>query len=238
MISFIGAAVVGVLSGAAVNATAYGLPTRLQRQWQAVGLPDALDAGGAPLRLQDALPWRAGKPGEQLQAWFVTFAALLGALACVYGYGWEWQSVWLYSAYLALLALVVIDLRTLLLPDAITLPLVWAGLLFHALFYPWELITAVYGAAFGYITLWLPSEIVKVVTGKTVMGHGDFKLNAALGAWLGVGAMPGVFLVAGGGFVLVAGLLALMGRVDRQAPLPFGPWLIVGGIIQFVINIT
>src|SRR5690606_13574626 len=124
----------------------------------------------------------------------------------------------------ALLALAVIDARTMLLPDAITQPLLWAGLLVNlaaGLFAP--LPHAVAGAAAGYGALWLIAAGFHLFTGKEGMGQGDVKLLAALGAWFGWQALPAIVLLASAAGVAAGLALLLAGRTRRGQPLPFGP---------------
>lgn len=134
-----------------------------------------------------------------------------------------------------LIALTGIDIDTQLLPDNITLPLMWAGLLAAAVFgastasLPVDLRSAVIGAAAGYISLWLVFWAFKLITGKEGMGYGDFKLFAALGAWLGWQLMPLIILLsAASGAFLGIFLIVVRGR-DRTVPIPFGPYLAVAG---------
>lgn len=128
----------------------------------------------------------------------------------------------------SLLVLALIDLDTYLLPDSITLPLLWAGLLFNlfAEFVP--LASAVSGAAFGYLVLWLIYQLFKLATGKEGMGYGDFKLLAAIGAWLGVTSLFSVVLFASvSGIVFGLSIQTIRGKKKTEA-FPFGPCLVMG----------
>jgi leader peptidase (prepilin peptidase) / N-methyltransferase len=136
----------------------------------------------------------------------------------------------------ALIALTGIDIDHQLLPDNITLPLMWAGLLAAVVIAPVSGAAlpvspkdAIIGAAAGYISLWLVFHAFKLVTGKEGMGYGDFKLFAALGAWLGWKVLPLVIVLsAATGAVLGILMIALQGR-DRRTPMPFGPYLAAAG---------
>jgi leader peptidase (prepilin peptidase) / N-methyltransferase len=136
----------------------------------------------------------------------------------------------------ALIALTGIDIDHQLLPDNITLPLMWAGLLAAVAIGPMPGAAlpvspkdALIGAAAGYISLWLVFHAFKLVTGKEGMGYGDFKLFAALGAWLGWKVLPMVIVLsAATGAVLGILMIVLRGR-DRRAPMPFGPYLAAAG---------
>lgn len=140
-----------------------------------------------------------------------------------------------------LLTMALIDARTQLLPDVLTLSLLWLGLLvsivpFHAgLVRPAD---AIIGAAAGYGVLWSVFVLFRALTGKHGMGHGDFKLAAALGAWLGWQALPMVLLLASlGGSVIGLALMAT-GRMSRGTPMPFGPWLAAAGWLVLVAGDT
>ena len=131
----------------------------------------------------------------------------------------------------AMIALTFIDLDTFYLPDDITLPLLWAGLLFNLGAAHADLPTAVIGAAAGYLSLWLVFWLFKLATGKEGMGYGDFKLLAAIGAWLGWQMLPLVILLSSlVGAVIGIGLM-IFARHGRETPIPFGPYLAIAGII-------
>lgn len=130
----------------------------------------------------------------------------------------------------ALVALAAIDANTMLLPDSITLPLLWAGLLLSLT--PWGWVTpgaAIAGAALGYGLLWVVATGFKLVTRKEGMGLGDLKLLAALGAWFGWQALPALILLSSVAGVVVGVVLLLTGRSRRSQPLPFGPYLAAAG---------
>jgi leader peptidase (prepilin peptidase) / N-methyltransferase len=133
-----------------------------------------------------------------------------------------------------LIALTVIDIDVQLLPDNLTLPLLWLGLLVNSagVFVPLQ--DAVFGAVAGYLVLWVVYWLFKLLTGKEGMGYGDFKLLAALGAWLGWQALPMVVLLSSfvGAVIGIAGIL-LRGR-DKNIPIPFGPYLAIAGLITLL----
>jgi leader peptidase (prepilin peptidase)/N-methyltransferase len=131
----------------------------------------------------------------------------------------------------ALVALTFIDAQTGLLPDDITLPLLWAGLLVNTAGSFAPLSEAVIGAALGYAVLWMVFQAFRLATGKEGMGFGDFKLLAALGAWFGWRALPEIVLLSSLAGVLVGGVLLVAGRARREDPLPFGPYLAAAGVL-------
>jgi leader peptidase (prepilin peptidase)/N-methyltransferase len=133
-----------------------------------------------------------------------------------------------------LVAMSGIDLRTTLLPDSLTLPLLWLGLLLSLQPVFVAPPAAILGAAAGYLSLWSVYWIFKLLTGKEGMGYGDFKLLAAIGAWCGISAVLPVLLISSlVGAVIGSIWLGIKGR-DRATPIPFGPYLAIAGWIQFV----
>ncbi|MDQ7731138.1 A24 family peptidase [Halomonas sp. SpR1] len=166
----------------------------------------------------------------------VEIAGGLLAVAVLALHGLTAESLFIYGACLILLALAVIDFRTQLLPDVITLPLLWAGLLFQLLFQPLMLPSAVIGAMLGYLSLWSFYWLFKLVTGKEGMGYGDFKLLAALGAWLGWSFLPLILILSAGlGAIVGLAAQAYSPRL-RGAPLPFGPFLALAGWVALLVG--
>jgi leader peptidase (prepilin peptidase)/N-methyltransferase len=166
--------------------------------------------------------------------------ALLSA-AVVWRFGYHWQSVAALFVTWALVALTVIDLDHQILPDVITLPLLWLGLLASLAWHaglappmPTDPRSAVLGAVAGYLTLWSVYWAFKLLTGKEGMGYGDFKLFGALGAWMGWQMLPLILLLSAfTGAVVGIALIALRGR-DRNVPIPFGPYLAAAGWIAML----
>ena len=133
-----------------------------------------------------------------------------------------------------LIALTVIDLDEQLLPDQLTLPLVWLGLLVNIDGMFTDLTSAVIGAAAGYLSLWLVFQVFRLLTGREGMGYGDFKLLAVFGAFLGWQILPLVVLLSSLiGAVVGISLVAVRGR-DRQVPIPFGPYLAGAGLVALL----
>ncbi len=131
----------------------------------------------------------------------------------------------------ALLALTAIDFDTQLLPDDITLPLIWAGLIFNLYGAYTTLHDALLGAIFGYLALWAVYWLFKLATGKEGMGYGDFKLLAALGAWLGWQMLPLIIILSSLVGAVIGIILIVAVKRGRDIPIPFGPYLAGGGLI-------
>ncbi|MDO8786865.1 MAG: A24 family peptidase [Sulfuritalea sp.] len=134
----------------------------------------------------------------------------------------------------ALIALTFIDFDTQLLPDDITLPLLWLGLALNAFSVYTDLKSAVIGTMAGYLSLWSVYWVFKLFTGKEGMGYGDFKLLAALGAWLGWQMLPLVILLSSFVGAVVGIALIAFARRGREVPIPFGPYLAAAGAIALV----
>jgi leader peptidase (prepilin peptidase)/N-methyltransferase len=165
-------------------------------------------------------------------------AILSAAVAARFGI--HWYTFAALGLTWALIAISVIDIDHQLLPDVITLPLVWAGLLISLLGtvrdigLPPDMRSSILGAVFGYMSLWTVYKLYKALTGKEGMAYGDFKLLAALGAWLGWKAVPLVILFSAfTGAVLGLGLILFRGR-DRNIPIPYGPYLAAAGWIALM----
>ena len=159
--------------------------------------------------------------------------ALLSALL-VWKFGSGWAGLATLGFGYALLAMTVIDYDTQLLPDDLTFPLLWAGLLvnLNGAFAP--LHEAVIGAACGYLVLWSIYWLFKLATGKEGMGYGDFKLLAALGAWLGWTMLPTIILLSSLVGAVVGISLILFAKRGRDKPIPFGPYLAAAGMIALL----
>ncbi len=221
----------GLLAGAVLNGLIRWLPLRLQQDWQrearhALGLEEDTSP---PLRFSLA----TGNP-KSMQTLLVYAASVLSALAVVSHFGFSFSTALLLVFTWALLALTAIDLNTRLLPDSITLPLLWLGLLANTRELLVPLADAVFGAALGYLLLWSVYWLFKLLTGKEGMGRGDFKLLAALGAWLGWQMLPLILILASVAGV-VSGIIGILflGR-DRRFHIAFGPYLAVAGWIALL----
>ena len=159
--------------------------------------------------------------------------ACLGLLIA-YRFGVSLQTLAALILVWFLIVLTLIDYDTQLLPDNITLPLLWIGLFFSLFNTFADLQSAVIGALAGYGFLWLVFQGFRLFTGKEGMGYGDFKLFAALGAWLGWQQLPFIILAASlVGAVLGIALIILFGR-DKRVPIPFGPFLCTAGLISLL----
>ncbi|SFW11424.1 A24 family peptidase [Nitrosovibrio sp. Nv17] len=255
--------VVGLAAGSFLNVVIHRLPEMMRREWmqQCAGLRggtvessatpfnlcvprSACPHCGHTLRALENIPvasyvWLGGRCSRcrasislRYPAVEILTASLSGLTAAHLGYGpaalMALVFVW------GLIALAFIDARTQLLPDGITLPLLWAGLLASLEGGLTDPRSAVIGAAAGYLALWLIYWCFRLATGREGMGHGDFKLLAMIGAWLGWQMLPLVILLASlAGAAAGIGAMAIAGR-DHRAPLPFGPYLAgAGGVALF-----
>jgi len=205
------AAVAGLAAGLLLRPLVVWLPCRIEREWR--------EQCSQTLIL--SLP--ASSKSATVPRWPLALATGAVFAICAWRYGTSWQALAAMGCMAALIALAWIDARTTLLPDVLTLTLLWAGLLVNltGVFAP--LPHAVLGAAGGYLLLWLIFHAYRLATDREGMGHGDFKLVAAAGAWVGFQALP--FLIVGASLLGVAGALALRAAGQAQAgqPLPFGP---------------
>lgn len=157
-------------------------------------------------------------------------AAVLGGLSAGY-FGFTWAAAGALVFLWSLLALTFIDIDTQLLPDSITLPLLWLGLLLNIGGTYTDLTSAVVGAAAGYLALWSVYWLFKLATGKEGMGYGDFKLLGAIGAWLGWQQLPLTILLSSVVGAVLGLALIVLARRGREVPMPFGPYLAIAGMI-------
>ncbi|MBK7902877.1 MAG: prepilin peptidase [Proteobacteria bacterium] len=171
----------------------------------------------------------------------VEFATAVLSAAVAMRFGWHWQTLAALLFTWALISLTVIDLDHTLLPDVITIPLLWLGLLLSLCWHagltataPTDPSSAILGAVCGYLILWTVYWAFKLATGKDGMGYGDFKLLGALGAWMGWQMLPLILLLSAlTGAVIGVALIVLRGR-DRNVPIPFGPYLAAAGWIALM----
>ena len=256
------AAGLGLLVGSFLNVVILRLPARLEWQWkrdarEILDEPELYDppppgivVEGShcpkckkPLHWYENIPllsWalqggkcRGCKTPISIQYPLVELLTGVLFLACVwhFGFGWKGFGAMLLTGYL--IALSGIDFRTKLLPDQLTLPLLWLGMVaaVENLYVGQK--SAMLGAMLGYLSLWSVYWVFKQLTGKEGMGHGDFKLLAALGAWTGLaGVLPTILLSSFIGAVVGSIWLAVKGR-DKATPIPFGPYLALAGWISF-----
>ena len=261
-IGYPAAAAVGLLLGSFLNVVILRLPRRLEWQWkrdslEMLGEPEIYDPPPPGIVVERShcphckhqLAWwenipvfswlalrgrcRACKAPISIQYPLVELLTMLLVLCCVWQFGFGWRGFGAIVFTCFLVALSGIDLRTQLLPDSLTLPLLWLGLVASVdnLFITSK--HALVGAVIGYVSLWSVWWVFKQLTGKEGMGRGDFKLLAAMGAWFGLqGILPTILLSSLVGAVIGSIWLWVKGR-DRATPIPFGPYLAIAGWITF-----
>ena len=258
------ALIVGLCVGSFLNVVIHRLPIMLDRGWRAqcaelrgeeiaeepaynlIVPRSACPACGHPITALENIPvvsWlalggkcKACKSPISIRYPIVEILGAVLAVAAIVVFGATAKGAAACLLLWTLLALTMIDADTQLLPDDLTLPLVWAGLIVNlwGLFTP--LASAVIGAVAGYLTLWTIYWLFRLIRGKEGMGYGDFKLLAALGAWLGWKMLPLIVLLSSvvGALIGVA-LIAFKGR-EHDLPIPFGPFLALGGIVAFFLS--
>jgi leader peptidase (prepilin peptidase)/N-methyltransferase len=171
----------------------------------------------------------------------VELATAVLSAAVAWRFGWHWQTLAALILTWALIALSVIDYDHQILPDAITLPLLWLGLTLSLAWHegleptiPVDPASAILGAAAGYLILWLVYWAFKLITSKEGMGYGDFKLLGAFGAWMGWQMLPLIILLSALTGAVVGVSLVLLRRRERGHPMPFGPFLAMAGWIAMI----
>lgn len=249
----------GLLIGSFLNVVVHRLPKMMETEWRAqcaelrgepvaAGEPynlavprSACPACGHRITALENIPvlswlWLRGRCsacGASIGARYPAVELLTGLLSAAVAWKWGWSAQTLGALLLVwgLIALAFIDLDTTLLPDSLTLPLLWLGLLFNLDGQFASLHDAVVGAIAGYLVLWSVYWLFKLVTGKDGMGYGDFKLLAAIGAWLGWQLLPVTLLLASIVGAAVGIAMIVFVKHDRRVPIPFGPYLAGGGLV-------
>jgi leader peptidase (prepilin peptidase)/N-methyltransferase len=253
------AAVLGLVVGSFLNVVIHRLPRMLQAQWTAQcaemeGRPapqatrynlwvpaSQCPSCGHGLRAVHNIPvisyialrGRCAFCGSRISARYPVVEALTAALFAwaAAHFGWSHAAAGALVLTAFLVALAMIDADTTLLPDDLTQPLLWIGLLMNLRSTYAPLTEAVIGAVAGYLALWSVYWMFKLVTGKEGMGYGDFKLLAALGAWLGWKMLLPIILMSSLVGALVGVVLIVLARRGREIPIPFGPYLAAAGFL-------
>lgn len=256
---YVACLIVGLLVGSFLNVVIHRLPKMMERGWLQQCAELRGEAVDEPAKYNLIFPHSACPHcNHRIRAWenipilsyvllrgkckgcgarisprYPIIEAVSGALSCYAAvhFGFGWAAVGAIVLIWALLALTAIDIDTQLLPDDITLPLLWLGLLFNAAHTYTSLNSAVMGAVFGYLSLWSVYWLFKLIRGKEGMGYGDFKLLAALGAWLGWQMLPLIILSSSVVGAVVGITLMVVSKKGSEVPIPFGPYLAGGGII-------
>ena len=252
----------GLAIGSFLNVVVYRLPKMMERDWAAqcaelagTELPpqpvfnlarprSRCPSCSAPIGALHNLPlvsWialrgRCAACNAPIAARYPLVEATTGAVAgfLAWHYGFGPLAVLAFGFCATMLALALIDFDTQLLPDGLTLPLLWAGLLVNVwgVFAPLQ--DAVVGAMAGYLCLWTVYWGFKLVTGREGMGYGDFKLLAAIGAWLGWQVLPLVILLSSLAGAAIGIALIAAARLGRSVPMPFGPYLAIAGVVALI----
>lgn len=255
--------IIGLLVGSFLNVLIHRLPRMMQRDWQQqareiLHLPQPESSGPYNLFLPNSScphcnheirPWEniplvswlllrgrcsACKAPISRRYPLIELASGLLAAFIAWHFGLSWQAAAMLLLTWGLLAMSMIDVDHQLLPDSLVLPLLWLGLILNAFSLFTTLEQALWGAVFGYLSLWSVYWAFKLLTGKEGMGHGDFKLLALFGAWGGWPVLPLTILLSSVvGAVLGIIILRLRGA-ESSTPLPFGPYLAVAGWIALI----
>lgn len=256
------AALLGLMIGSFLNVVILRVPRMMELAWKRecreilelpaveteklslVSPPSRCPQCAAPVRAWQNIPvisWlllrgRCANCATPISAQYPLVEALTAVLSavCAWKFGWSAQLPAALILTWTLVTLAVIDLRTQLLPDSITLPLLWLGLAlgFFSIFT--DLHDAVLGAMAGYLSLWLVFHTFRLITGKEGMGYGDFKLFAALGAWMGWQCLPQIILLASVVGAVVGISLIVFRRQGKEIPIAFGPYLAAAGWIALI----
>jgi leader peptidase (prepilin peptidase)/N-methyltransferase len=165
---------------------------------------------------------------------FVELLTAIFTVIIVWKFGFSLQALGGVIFTWFLIALSGIDIKTQLLPDNLTFPFLWLGIIFNLFATYTDLNSSVLGAIFGYLALWSVFHLFKLITGKEGMGYGDFKLLAALGAWLGWQVLPLIILLSSAVGAVIGIFMIVSKLQERSQPIPFGPYLAVAGWIAML----
>ena len=254
----------GLVVGSFLNVVILRLPKQLYSQWKEqseeyLNLPQGTNDSPTETLLWP--PSKCSKCGQAIKPWhnipIISYILLKGRCATcstpislqyplvelftgivvattAYYYGAQLNAIYALFFSVMLIALAGIDVKEKLLPDQITLPLLWVGLIANLNDFFVPLSEAVIGATAGYLVLWSVYWVFKLITGKEGMGYGDFKLLAALGAWLGWQMLPLIILVSSAVGAIIGILMIVVGGKDRNLQIPFGPFLAAAGWIALI----
>lgn len=255
--------VLGLLVGSFLNVVIHRLPKMMERRWaeecaefEGKEPPNAAKVNlmvprsacphcGHPIAWHENIPvlsylWLRGRCSDCKTGISVRYPLVEVATGLLFAWcGWQWGlsvQALLWAGFSAtVVCLAGIDWDTTLLPDDITLPLLWVGLCAAALdWLPLTLNDALWGAVAGYLSLWLVFWAFKLTTGKEGMGYGDFKLFAALGAWFGWQALIPIILMASVIGAVVGIAIKFKGALREGGYVPFGPFLALGGLTAMI----
>ena len=259
------AGVLGLLVGSFLNVVIHRFPKMLERQWAAECAAFSGEPAKEEEPFNLVVPRsRCPKCGHAIR-WYenipvLSWLALRGKCsACRSPIGlrypvvelvtagffalcaWRWGVTLQAAAWAAFAALLIclflIDMDTQLLPDDLNYTLLWLGLIASALGFTVPLASAVWGAALGYGVFWLIFQVFKLATGKEGMGYGDFKLLAALGAWLGAQYLLAIILISSIVGAVIGIVLLVVGRIaNKDIPMPFGPYLAGAGLVCLALS--
>ena len=254
--------ILGLLIGSFLNVVIYRLPVMMEREWREQC--DELNGKESTSREQFSLNKprsRCPQCNHAISAWenipILSYLFLAGKCKqCKTGISLRYPIIEIFTGFLSgivawkfgfdwaclggllltwsLIALTFIDVDHQLLPDSITLPLLWLGITFNLFSIYTDLHSSVVGALIGYLSLWTVFQAFKLVTGKEGMGYGDFKLLAALGAWLGWALLPSIILLSSLVGAVIGISLIVLRQHQREVPIPFGPYLAGAGWLALV----
>ena len=259
----IAAAIIGLVVGSFLNVVIHRLPIMMKREWQRdcaellevstnvnkekfdlILPPSRCPSCSHSITMLENIPiisyiflrGRCSSCQQKISIRYpiIEFTSMLLAAITAWKFGYGWPLLGALLLTWALLAASIIDLDHLLLPDSIVLPLLWLGILFNIFATYTNLETSIVGAMIGYLSLWSVYWGFKLLTGKEGMGHGDFKLLAALGAWLGWMALPGIIFLSSLVGAVIGISLVILKIQSQDKPIPFGPFLATAGWLHLI----